>query len=149
MHLLRNALDYVHWKDRKAVATELKAIYQAPTADAAQHALTQFAASPWGRKYPPIAALWQRRWEQVIPFFAYPPDIRRVLYTTNAIESLHMQLRKIVKTRGHFPSAEAATKLLYLVLRNITKRWRSAAHDWKSAMSQFAILYPDRFTVTR
>ncbi len=149
VHLLRNALDYVHWKDRKAVATELKAIYQAPTADAAQHALTQFAASPWGRKYPPIAALWQRRWEQVIPFFAYPPDIRRVLYTTNAIESLHMQLRKIVKTRGHFPSAEAATKLLYLVLRNITKRWRSAAHDWKSAMSQFAILYPDRFTVTR
>ena len=149
VHLLRNALDFVSWKDRKTVAGELKAIYQAPSAAAAQHALTTFAASPWGRKYLPIAALWQRHWDQVIPFFAYPPEIRRVLYTTNAIESLHMQLRKIVKTRGHFPTPEAAAKLLYLVLRNITKRWTRPAIEWKSAMSQFAILYPDRFTVTR
>lgn len=149
VHLLRNALDYVPWKDRRAVAAELKAIYQAPSAEAAAHALQAFAAGPWGQKYPPIAPLWQRHWEQVIPFFTYPPEIRRVLYTTNAIESLHMQLRKSLKTRGHFPSAEAATKLIYLVLRNITKRWSKPAHNWKSAMSQFAILYPDRFTLTR
>jgi putative transposase len=149
VHLLRNALDFVGWKDRQAVAAALKAIYQAPTADAAQAALQAFAVSEWGRKYPPIAALWQRQWEQVIPFFAYPPEIRRVLYTTNAIESLHMQVRKIVKTRGHFPSPEAATKLLYLVLRNITKRWTMPVPQWRGAMSQFAILYPERFTMQR
>jgi hypothetical protein len=133
---------------RKAVAAALKAIYRAPTAEAARAALEAFAASDWGRKYPPIAPAWRRHWEQVIPLFAHPPEIRRMLYTTNAIESLHMQLRKALKIRGHFPTDEAATKLIYLVLRNISRRWHKAPQEWKAAMNQFAILYPDRFTVT-
>jgi putative transposase len=146
VHLLRYSLDFVTWQDRKRVAAALKAIYRAPTAEAAQAALEAFAASDWGRKYPPIAPAWRRHWTQVIPLFAHPPAIRRLLYTTNAIESLHMQLRKALKIRGHFPSDEAATKLIYLVLRNITRRWRNAPREWKEAMNQFAILYPDRFT---
>ena len=135
------------WKDRKAVATALKAIYQAVDAAAAEKALANFAASPWGQKHPPIAPVWRRQWTQVIPFFAHPVEIRRVLYTTNAIESLHMQLRKALKIRGHFPNDDAALKLLYLVLRNIIQRWSRAPRDWKTAMNQVAILYPDRFTV--
>jgi putative transposase len=146
VHLLRHSLSFVTWKDRKAVAAGLRAIYRAPSAAAAERELEAFAASPWGQKYPPIAAAWRRQWTQVIPFFAHPIAVRRVLYTTNAIESLHMQLRKALKTRGHFPNDEAALKLLYLVLRNITRRWQRAPRDWKEAMNQFAILYPDRFT---
>lgn len=96
-------------------------------------------------KYPPIAASWRRRWEEVIPFFTYLADLRKIIYTTNAIESLHMQLRKIIKTRGHFPSDEAATKLIYLALRNITKEWKMSARRWKTAMTQFAILFPEWF----
>jgi putative transposase len=115
-------------------------------ATAAEQELERFAAGPWGQKYPPLAPAWRRQWTQVIPFFAHPLEIRKVLYTTNAIESLHMQLRKALKTRGHFPNDEAALKLLYLVLRNVTRRWSLAARDWKTAMNQFAILYPDRFT---
>jgi putative transposase len=148
VHLLRYSLDFVTWQHRKAVAAMLKAIYRAPTPEGARAALEAFAASEWGRKYPPIAPAWRRHWEHVIPIFAHPPEIRRMLYTTNAIESLHMQLRKIVKTRGHFPTDEAATKLLYLALRNVTRRWRQAPREWKAAMNQFAILYPDRFTLT-
>jgi putative transposase len=147
VHLLRHSLDFVSWKDRKAVAAALKAIYRAPTVEAARAALDTFAAGEWGRKYPPIAPAWRRHWEQVIPLFQHPPAVRKILYTTNAIESLHMQLRKILKTRGHFPTDEAATKLLYLALRNITRRWTRAPIEWKAAMNQFAILYPDRFTV--
>jgi putative transposase len=146
VHLLRHSLSFVTWKDRKPVAAALKAIYQALNAAAAERELESFAAGPWGQKYPPIAPAWRRQWTQVIPFFAHPVPIRRVLYTTNAIESLHMQLRKALKTRGHFPNDEAALKLLYLVLRNIITRWRAAPRDWKEAMTQFAILYPDRFT---
>jgi putative transposase len=145
VHLLRHSLDFVTWKDRKPVAAALKAIYRALDAAAADRELASFAAGPWGQKYPPIAAAWRRQWAQVIPFFAFPLEVRRVLYTTNAIESLHMQLRKALKTRGHFPNDEAALKLLYLVLRNITRRWQRAPIDWKAAMTQFAILYPDRF----
>ena len=147
VHLLRHSLSFVTWKDRKAMVTALKAIYRAPSAAAAEEALNEFAASPLGRKHPPIVAAWRRQWTQVIPFFAHPIEIRRLLYTTNAIESLQMQLRKALKTRGHFPNDEAALKLLYLVLRNITKRWRAAPRDWKAVMTQFAILYPDRFTL--
>ena len=147
VHLLRHSLAFVSWKDRKAVVAELKAIYRAPTAEAARAALDAFAAGDWGRKHPPIVAAWRRQWEQVIPLFAHPPEIRRLLYTTNAIESLHMQLRKILKTRGHFPSDEAATKLLYLALRNIIRRWTAAPNNWKAVMNQLALLYPDRFTV--
>jgi putative transposase len=146
VHLIRNSLDFASWKDRKSVAAALKAIYQAPSETAARAALDAFAAGPWGEKYPPIAPLWRRVWEQVIPFFAFPPEVRRVIYTTNAIESLHMRLRKIIKTRGHFPSDEAALKLLWLALRNITVDWGRAAKEWKTAMNQFAILYAERFT---
>jgi putative transposase len=145
VHLLRHSLNFVTWKDRRAVAVALKAIYQALDAAAAERELDSFAAGPWGQKYPPIAAAWRRHWTQVIPFFAHPVEIRRVLYTTNAIESLHMQLRKGLKTRGHFPNDEAALKLLYLVLRNTLNRWKQAPPHWKTAMNQFAILYPDRF----
>ncbi|MHB8535815.1 MAG: IS256 family transposase [Sulfuricaulis sp.] len=145
VHLIRASLDYASWKDRKALATELKTIYRALDAEAARHALDVFDEGPWGRKYPPIAASWRRHWEEVIPFFAYPADVRKIIYTTNAIESLHMQLRKIIKTRGHFPNDDAATKLIYLALRNITKEWKMSAREWKSAMTQFAILFPERF----
>jgi transposase-like protein len=146
VHLIRNSLDYATWKDRKSVATALRRIYQAPSEAAAKAALEAFAEGPWGAKYPPIPSLWRRAWEHVIPFFAFPPEVRRVIYTTNAIESLHMRLRKIIKNRGHFPSDEAALKLLWLALKNITADWGRAAKEWKAAMNQFAILYADRFT---
>lgn len=145
VHLMRHSLEFCSWKDRKLVAAELKSIYRASSASAAADALAAFEAGPWGARYAPIAASWRRNWERVIPFFAYPPDVRRVLYTTNAIESLNMQLRKITKNRGHFPSDEAATKLLYLALRNITAKWKNAGREWKPALTQFAILFEDRF----
>lgn len=145
VHLIRASLNYASWKDRKAVATELKTIYRAQDANTARLALEAFDAGPWGKKYPPIAASWRRHWEEVIPFFAYPADVRKIIYTTNAIESVHMRLRKIIKTRGHFPSDDAATKLIYLALRNITKEWKMSAREWKAAMTQFAILFPERF----
>jgi transposase-like protein len=149
VHLIRNSLDYVSWKDRKSVAAALKPIYTAPTQAAAQAALAAFEAGPWGDKHPTIPAAWRRNWERVIPFFAFPAEIRRVIYTTNVIESLHMRLRKIIKSRGHFPSDEAATKLLWLALRNITADWGRAAKEWKAAMNQFAIFYADRFATAR
>jgi transposase-like protein len=147
VHLVRHSLSYVGWQDRKHVAAELRAIYRAETAELARQHLDAFAAGPWGRKYPTIVASWRRAWEQVIPFFAYPLEVRRVFYTTNAIESLNMQLRKIIKNRGHFPNDEAATKLIYLALRNITAKWKMPPVFWKSALNQFAIRYPDRFAV--
>ena len=146
VHLIRNSLDYASWKDRKALAAALRPIYAAPTAEAAEAALDAFEAGEWGRKFPTVAAAWRRAWDRVIPFFAFPPPIRRVIYTTNAIESVNAGVRKIIKTRGHFPTDEAAIKLIWLALRNITARWVNAAHDWKQAMNQFAILYGDRFT---
>src|SRR3546814_4107365 len=102
---------------------------------------------PWNQKFPTVAAAWRWAWEQVIPFFAFPPEVRRVIYTTNAIESVNARLRKILKTRGHFPSDEAASKLIWLALRNITAKWGNPARDWKEAMNQFALLYEERFTV--
>lgn len=144
VHLMRNSLEYVHWKDRKAVAAELKNIYNAETIEAAFDRLKEFEGGPWGKKYPPIAGIWRRAWEQVIPMLAYPREVRRILYTTNAIESLNMRLRKILKARGHFPTDEAAAKLIYLGLRNITKTWTMPQRAWKEALTQFAILYPTR-----
>ena len=144
VHVVRRSLAFVAYKDRKRVAALLRAIYRAETVAGAEAALAAFAASPEGRRYPTIAPLWQRQWAYLTPAFAYPPEIRRVLTTTNAIESLHSQLRKIIKSRGHFPSDEAATKLLYLALRNIKKRW-APAPVWVSAMTHFAVLFPDRF----
>ena len=145
VHLIRNSLDYASWKDRKPLAAALRPIYAAASAEAAEAALDVFAASEWGRKFPTVVAAWRRAWAQVIPFFAFPPEIRRVIYTTNAIESVNARLRKIIKTRGHFPTDDAANKLIWLALRNITAGWGAAAHHWKEAMNQFAILYDDRF----
>ncbi|MGI2325141.1 MULTISPECIES: IS256-like element ISMca5 family transposase [unclassified Methylococcus] len=146
VHLIRNSLDYASWKDRKALAAALKPIYTAPSAEAAAAQLDALEAGPWGQKFPTVVATWRRAWDRVIPFFAFSPAVRRVIYTTNAIESLHSQLRKIIKTRGHFPNDEAATKLLWLALRNITADWGRAAREWKDAMNQFAIAYGERFT---
>ena len=149
MHLIRNSLDYAGWKDRKLVAQALRPIYTAASEEAALAALQAFVHSPWGAKYPSIAQAWQRAWEHVTPFFAFPPDIRRVIYTTNSIESLNMQMRKTIKTRGHFPNDEAAIKLLWLALRNVLAKSVRAAFDWKAAMNQFAILFGERFTLAR
>lgn len=146
VHLIRSSLDYASWKERRTVAAALKPIYSAATVEAALAALTAFEQGPWGQRYAPIAEAWRRAWDRVIPFFTFPPAIRKVIYTTNAIESINAQLRRAVKTRGHFPSDEAATKLLWLVLRNITGAWGSATHDWKAAMNQFAVIYAERFT---
>lgn len=146
VHLIRSSLDYANWKDRKALAAALKPVYTAPSAEAAAAELDAFDEGEWGRRYPRVAAAWRRVWERVIPFFTFPPAVRKVIYTTNALESVNAGLRKIIRTRGHFPSDEAATKLLWLVLRNITAGWTRAAHDWKAAMNQFAILYEERFT---
>ena len=144
VHLVRRSLAFVAYKDRKRVAALLRTVYRAETVAGAEAALRAFAASPEGARYPTIAPLWQRQWEYVTPGFAYPPAIRRILTTTNAIESLNSQLRKIIKTRGHFPTDEAAIKLLYLTLRHIKQRW-GPAPEWVQAMTHFALLFPDRF----
>ena len=146
VHLIRNSLDFASWKDRKALAAALKPIYTATSAEVAQAELDAFEAGPWGQKFPTVTATWRRAWDRVIPFFAFSPAVRRVIYTTNAIESIHSRLRKIIKTRGHFPTDEAATKLIWLALRNITADWGRAAKEWKEAMNQFAIAYGERFT---
>jgi len=146
VHLMRNSLDYASWKDRKPLAAAIKPIYTAPSAEAALGELDAFESGPWGKKFPTVVGAWRRAWDKVIPFFAFPPEVRRVIYTTNAIESVNARLRKILKTRGHFPSDDAATKLIWLALRNITKDWARASPHWKAAMNQFAILYEERFT---
>jgi transposase-like protein len=147
VHLIRRSLDLVGWKDRKPLAQALRAIYTAPTAEAAAHELEAFADGAWGQRLPTVVKAWRAAWTQVIPFFAFPPDVRRVIYTTNILESLHARIRKVIKTRGHFPSDEAATKLIWLALRNITAQWTTkAARYWRDTVHQFAILYEDRFT---
>jgi putative transposase len=146
VHLLRQNLDLANWKQRKPLAAALRTIYTAPSADLAGAALEAFEHGEWGQRFPTVVAAWRRAWTRVIPFFAFPPEIRRVIYTTNALESVHAQLRKIIKTRGHFPNDEAATKLIWLALRNIMAKWDRGPRHWKSALNQFAILYPERFT---
>jgi putative transposase len=146
VHLIRNSTTLASWQDRKGLAAALKPVYHAANAEAAEAELEAFAAGPWGKKFPTVAAMWRRQWQQVIPFFAYPPEVRTIIYTTNAIESLNMRLRKIVKNRGHFPTDEAATKLLYLALRNIEKDWKMPPRTWKQAANQFAIMFGERFT---
>ena len=145
VHLIRNSLSFCNWKQRQPVARELKGIYNAESAEVAAKRLEEFATSEWGKKLPAIVQSWRRVWEQVIPFFAYPLEIRKIIYTTNAIESLHMQLRKVLKTRGHFPNDQAATKLICLALRNITKKWKNPPVTWKLAATQFAIQFGERF----
>lgn len=149
VHLIRNSLDYASWKDRKGLAAALKPIYQAVNEATASAALDTFEAGPWGAKFPTVTASWRRNWSRIIPFFAFPPEIRRVIYTTNAIESINARLRKIIKTRGHFPNDEAASKLIWLALRNITADWSRSTREWKGAMNQFAVVYEERFTSAR
>lgn len=146
VHLIRQSLDFANWKERKPMATALRTIYGAPNAEAAGVALDAFERGPWGQQFPTVVASWRRAWTYVIPFFAFPPEVRKVIYTTNALESVHARLRKIIKTRGHFPNDEAATKLIWLALRNITAKWQRGAIHWRAAMNQFAILYEGRFT---
>jgi putative transposase len=148
VHLIRYSMQFASWKERKPVAAALKPIYRAESALAARERLEEFDAGPWGRKYPAIAQSWRRNWEQVTPFFAYAPEVRRIIYTTNAIESLHSQVRKSVRSRGHFPSDEAATKLIWLVLRNITAGWTRPPAAWHAAKAQFALQFEDRFVIT-
>jgi putative transposase len=145
VHLIRHALAFVSYKDRKVVAAALKNIYKAEDADAGKAELDDFADGPWGQKYPAIAQSWRRNWPEVIPFFAFPQEVRRIIYTTNAIESLNAKLRRAVRTRGHFPTDESALKLLFLVLDLVAKEWKMPPREWSMAKAQFAILFEDRF----
>ena len=143
VHLVRHSLNYVSWKLRKQVAEDLKAIYTAATGEAAETRLTEFERK-WDATHAPIGQSWRRNWTRIIPFFAYPPEIRKVIYTTNAIESVNMSLRKITKNRGSFPSDEALIKLFYLALRNISKKWTMPLRDWKAALNRFTIQYEEQ-----
>lgn len=142
VHLVRASLNYVNWKERKQVAADLKPIYRAATTVQAELELAAFAGK-WGDKYGAIVKVWRENWERVIPFYAFPEEVRRVVYTTNAVESLHMSMRKIIKNRGSFPNEEAAMKLLYLALKNVAKKWETV-QNWKSALNRFEILWGDR-----
>jgi putative transposase len=146
VHLIRSSLDHVSYKDRKPVAAALKEVYRARNAEAGRDALDAFDEGPWGRKYPVIAQSWRRHWAEVIPFYAFPADVRRIIYTTNAIEALNAKLRRAVRARGHFPTDEAVLKLLFLVLNLTAKEWKMPAREWTAAKAQFAILFEDRFT---
>jgi putative transposase len=145
VHLLRYSMQLASWKERKAIAAALQPVYRAESAEAARQRLDEFADTPLGRKYPTIAQSWRRNWEQVIPFFAFPPEVRKLIYTTNAIESLNSQVRKALRSHGHFPSDDAATKLIWLALRNIAAKWKKPPVAWDAARAQFAILFEDRF----
>jgi putative transposase len=147
VHLIRFSMHLASWKERRLIGAALKPIYQAESAAVAQIRLEEFDRGPWGRKYPAIAQSWRRNWEQVIPFFAFAPEVRTILYTTNAIESLNAQVRKAVRVRGHFPSEEAATKLIWLVLRNVQARWTNPPVIWHATKAQLAIQFEDRFMV--
>ena len=143
VHLVRQSLAYVGWKQRKEVAADLQKIYRAVTRSEAERQLNEFAAK-WEQRYPTIAPMWRRNWERIVPFLAYPAEIRKVIYTTNTVESLNRSLRKVTKTRGSFPTDEAALKLLYLAIQNITKRWTMPIRDWRGALNQLAIIFEGR-----
>jgi putative transposase len=145
VHLIRNALDFVSWKDRKPAVAALKAIYKARDAEAGKQALDDFDHGPWGKRYPAIAQSWRRNWSHVVPFFAFPENVRRMIYTTNAIEALNSKLRRAVRTRGHFPNDDAAMKLLYLVLNHASEDWKRAPREWTEARTQFAVMFGERF----
>ena len=146
VHMVRHSLNYVSWKKRPEVAADLKRIYTAATTDEAEQRLGEFEAK-WDDEYLPIGQSWRRNWQRIIPFFDYPPEIRKVIYTTNAIESVNMSLRKLTKNRGSFPSDEALLKLFYLALRNISKKWTMPIRDWKAALTRFTIEFGDRLAV--
>ena len=143
VHMVRHSLNYVSWKMRKAVAADLRTVYSASTADEALLRLEEFA-DQWGQDYPTIVKSWQSNWQRIVPFFEYPPEIRRIIYTTNAIESVNMSLRKVTKSRGSFPSDEALLKLFYLALNNISKKWTMPLRDWKAALTRFTIQFEGR-----
>jgi putative transposase len=143
VHMVRASLSYVNWKQRKPVAADLRQIYQAATAQDASEQLDAFAQK-WDAQYPMVSQIWRRHWDRITPFLAYPAEIRKVIYTTNAVESLNMSLRKIIKMRGSFPNEEAALKLLYLALRNASKKWTMPVQNWTAALNRFSILWPDR-----
>ena len=146
VHKIRNSLKYVIWKDRKEVAADLRAIYAAPMREEAGEALERFAEK-WDARYPAISPSWRADWERLTVFFDYPPEIRKVVYTTNAIESLNYSLRKVLKNRGAFPSDESILKVLYLGMQNVAKKWSMPIRDWKAALNQFVILFGDRVPV--
>ena len=148
VHLIRNSMDYASWKDRKQLAAALRPVYTAINEQAALAELNTFEESEMGQQYPLVVKSWRSAWERVVPFFVFPPHIRRVIYTTNAIESLNMQLRKIIKTRGHFPNDDAAIKLMWLALRNVMNKSIRKAFDWRTAMCDFKIHFGDRFNTT-
>lgn len=145
VHMVRNSLHFVPWKVQKEVAADLRTIYTAATADEAGLMLTQFEAK-WDAQYLPIGQSWRRNWERIIPFFDYPAEIRKVIYTTNAIESINMSLRKVIKTRSSFPTDEAVSKLFYLALNNISKKWTMPIRDWKGALNRFTIQFDERMS---
>jgi len=147
VHLIRHSMEFASWKDRKAVAQALRTIYRAADAKAGQDALEAFAQGPWGARYPAIAQSWRRNWDLVVPFFAFPEGVRRIIYTTNAIEALNSKLRRAVRARGHFPSDEAATKLLYLVLNHAAEDWKRPPREWFEAKTQFAVIFKERFSL--
>ena len=145
VHLIRHSMNFASWKDRKGIAKALKVIYRAADAKAGLVALDEFEQSPWGEKYPAIAQSWRRNWDLVIPFFAFPEAVRRIIYTTNAIEALNSKLRRAVRTRGHFPNDDAATKMLYLVLNHAAADWKRPPREWFEAKTQFAVMFGERF----
>lgn len=147
VHLIRYSMQFASWKERKIIAAALKPIYQARDAAAAELELQAFDEGPWGQKYPAIAQSWRRNWEAVIPFFVFPVEVRKIIYTTNAIESLNASVRKAVRNKGHFPSDQAATKLIWLALRNITANWKRPPIAWQAAKAQLAIQFGARFAM--
>lgn len=147
VHLIRNSMGFASWKDRKSIAQALRSVYRADNAEAGLAALEAFEEGPWGQKYPAIAMSWRRHWEQVIPFFAFSAPIRRIIYTTNAIEALNSKLRRAVRTRGHFPGDDAAMKLLYLVLNQTAAEWKRPPREWVEAKTQFAVVFGERFVI--
>jgi putative transposase len=143
VHMVRYSLNYVSWKMLKVVAADLKTIYSAATADEGLLRLQEFE-NQWGQDYPTIVKSWRSNWQRIVPFFEYPPEIRRIIYTTNAIESVNMSLRKVTKSRGSFPSDEALLKLFYLALNNNSKKWTMPLRDWKAALTRFTIQFEGR-----
>jgi putative transposase len=141
--MVRHSLNFVSWKQRKAVAADFRLIYTAPNESEAERQLTEFEAK-WNDAFAPIGQSWRRNWSRLTPFFDYPPDIRKVIYTTNAIESVNMSLRKITKTRGSFPTDDAVFKLFYLALNNISQKWTMPVRDWKAALNRFTIQFDER-----
>jgi len=146
VHMIRNSLRYVGWKERKAVAKELKSVYKAPTVEAAAQALDAFEAE-YGERFPMVVKTWRSRWENVIPFFSYPDPIRKVIYTTNAIESLNAQLRKVTRKRGAFPTDDSVRKVLYLAITRASKKWNRPIKDWAAALNFFSIVFEGRVPV--